>query len=166
MENEKEKLKEEIEQLKIQQQEIQEKIKEIERLEQLKIKERCDIASRLQNVDMLDYVFKYYDNVCDCNGKLIGKVALRHWKQMPHDFTVIRNLAKQITDYKSFSKRTDNFVEQFTNRRKLNQLDDVEINLVTQCADEIIAVLYKYKQLCEKHQDKDYSEFVIESKVV
>ncbi len=164
MEDEKQKLKDEIEQLKIQQKEMREKIKEIERLDRLKVKERCDIASRLQNADMLDYVFQYYDNVCEYGTKmtLSGKVILRHWKQMPSGFKEIRNLAKGITDYKIFSRRDDNYIEQSTVKRNLNQLDDEEISLVAQCADEIIAVLYKYKQLCEKRQNRDNSEFVIE----
>lgn len=163
MEKEKQKLKDEIEQLKIQQKEMREKLKEIERLERLKNKERCDIASKLENSDMLDFVFEFYDNVCDFDRKMTGKVTLRHWKQMPHGFATIRNLAKGITDYKIFTRRRDDYVEQTTVKRNLNQLDDIKINLVTQCADEIIAVLYKYKKFCEKHQDRDYSEYVLES---
>lgn len=166
MVDEKQQLKEEIQKLKEQQAEMRQRIKEIEQRERLKEKERCEIASRLQNKDMLDYIFKFYDNICEygINGmRMSGKVTLRHWKQMPNGFTEIRNLAKGITDYTSFSKRKDDYVEQTTVKRNLNKLDDVEISLVTQCADEIIAVLYKYKKLCEKHQDRDYSEFVIES---
>ena len=159
---EKELLKQEIQKLKEQQSEMRERIKEIEYLERLKEKERCDIASRLQNTDMLDYIFPYYDQVCTGYRQMSSKVTLRHWKQMPHDFTNIRNLAKTITNYTIFSRRKDGYVEQSIQRRNLNQLDDTEVNLVTRCADEIIAVLYKYKKLCTEHQNRDNSEFVIE----
>ena len=166
MEDEKKKIKDEIAELKKQQSEMRERIKEIERLDRLKIKERQDIASRLKNADMIDYIFPYYDNVYEYDGKYVstGKVHLRHWKQMPNDFTAIRSLAKTITYYKSFSKRSDGYIEQSTVKKNLNQLDDEEIRLVAECADEIIAVLYKYKGLCEKHQNMDYGEFFIEEK--
>lgn len=166
MKDEKQKLKYEIAELKKQQSEMRERIKEIERLDRLKIKERQDIASRLKNANMINYIFPYYDNVYEYDGKYIntGKVHLRHWKQMPNDFTAIRNLAKTITYYKSFSRRSDGYVEQSTVKKTLNQLDDEELRLVAECADEIIAVLHKYKGLCEKHQNIDYSEFLIEEK--
>lgn len=162
--DEKQKLKDEIEKLKKQQSEMRQRIKEIERQEQLKEKRRVDIASKLKNKDMLDYIFPYYDNLSEVGKprELSGKVHLRHWKQMPSDFTDIRNLAKSITFYKIFSRRSDGYVEQSTIRRNLNQLDDEEIRLVTDCADEIIAVLYKYKMMCEKHQNIDYSEFLVD----
>lgn len=166
MEDEKQKLKDEIAELKKQQSEMRERIKEIERLDRLKIKERQDIASQLKNTDMIDHIFPYYDNVYEYKGGYVstGKVHLRHWKQMPNDFTAIRNLAKTITYYKVFSKRSDGYIEQSTVKKNLNQLDDEEIRIVAECADEIIEVLYKYKGLCEKHQNIDYSEFVVEEK--
>lgn len=164
MEDEKQKLKDEISELKKQQDIMRKRIKEIEQLEHLKEKTRCDIASKLKNVGLLDYIFPFYDNVFElgrlCNPT--GKVHIRHWKQMPNDFAAIRNLAKSITFFKSFSRRSDGYIEQSTVKRNLNQLDDEEIRLVTECADEIIVVLYKYKMMCEKHQNIDYSEFVIE----
>lgn len=164
MEDEKQKLKDEIHRLKKEQDKMRQRIKEIERLNCIKEKARCDIASKLKNADLIDYIFPYYDNVFEL-GRLnnpTGKVHIRHWKQMPNDFAAIRNLAKSITFYKSFTRRSDNYIEQQTVKRNLNQLDEEEIKLVTDCADEIIAVLYKYKMLCEKHQNIDYSEFVIE----
>lgn len=163
---EKELLKQEIQKLKEQQYEMRERIKDIDRLERLKEKERVDIASRLKNKEMLDYVFPYYNQVCTDYMKMSGKVTLRRRKNMPHDFTTIRNLAKTIANYTIFSKRKDGYVEQSIQRRNLNQMDDTEINLISQCTDEIIAVLYKYKMLCSKHQNIDNSEFVIERGVV
>ena len=165
MTDEKQQLKEEIQKLKEQQAEMRQRIKEIEQCERLKEKERQEIASRLKNKDMLDCIFKSYDNVKEYGSRKIefsGKVVLRHKKYMPNEFTKIRDLSRAITDYVTFSRRKDNYVEWINVSRKLNQLDDVELDLVTQCADEIIAVLYKYKQLCEKHQNRDDSEFVIE----
>lgn len=167
MEDEKQKLKDKIAELKRQQSEMCERIKEIERLDRLKIKERQDIVSRLKNADMLSYIFKTYDNICTENRKMAGKVHLRKSKYTPQGFEKIRELAKVITAYTEFSRRSDGYIEQSTVKKKLNQLDDEEIRLVAECADEIIAVLYKYKELCEKHQNIDYSEFVIaESEVV
>lgn len=158
---EKELLKEEIKKLKEQQSEMRDRIKEIERLDRLKEKERCDIVSKLKNKDLLDYVFPYYDQVCKDYRKMTGTVCLRHWKQMPYDFTAIRNLAKTITNYTIFSLRKDHYVEQSVQRRNLNQLDDAELKLVVDCADEIIEVLYKYKMLCKKYQNRDDSQFVV-----
>lgn len=158
---EKELLKEEIKKLKERKSEMRERIKEIELLDRLKEKERCDIVSKLKNKELLNYVFPYYDQVCRDYRTMTGKVCLRRWKQMPHDFTAIRNLAKTITNYTIFSRRKDNFVEQSIQRRNLNQLDDTELQLVVDCTDEIIAVLCKYKMLCKKHQNRDNSEFVV-----
>lgn len=161
MEDEKQKLKEEIALLKQQQDELRHQIKEIEQAERLKAKKKCDIASKLKNASMLDYIFPYYDNVCDEKRKNIGKVHLRHNRYLSNHFTEIRNLAKSITHYVSFSRRSDGWVEQSTVKRNLKELDDEELRLVSECADEIIAVLYKYKNLCEEHQDIDYDEFVL-----
>ena len=161
---EKEELKAEIESLKQEQKELKCRIGEIERLERLKVKERQNIVGRLKNKDMLDVISEYYDNVYEQKSyrTCAGKVALRHYKYTPQEFTKIRDIAKAITNFPSFSKRSDGYVEQSTVRRNLNSLDDVELDLVTQCADEIIAVLYKYKIQCRKHQNLDLSEFVIE----
>lgn len=113
---------------------------------------------------MLNYIFPYYDNVFehDRGCQATGKVQLRHSNFLQSDFATIRNLAKSITNYKMFSKRSNNYIEQQTIKRNLNQLDDEEIMLIADCADEIIAVLYKYKMLCKEHQNIDYSEFVVE----
>lgn len=48
LEDEKQKIKDEIAELKKQQAEMQDRLKEIERLEHLKLKERVDIASKLK----------------------------------------------------------------------------------------------------------------------
>ena len=164
MEDEKQKLKDEIAELKKQQSEMRERIKEIERSERSKEKQRCDIVSKLKNAELLDYIFPYYDNVFEFDRKrmAIGKVHLRHSKFTPNEFEKIRSLAKNITYYQTFSRRSDGYIEQATLRRNLNQLDEEELRLVAECADEIIAVLYKYKGLCEEHQNIDNSEFVIE----
>lgn len=162
MEDEKQKLKEEIALLKQQQDELRHQIKEIEQAERLKAKKKCDIASKLKNASMLDYIFPYYDNVYDEKRKNIGKVHLRHNRYLSNHFTEIRALAKSITHCVSFSKRSDGWVEQSTVKKNLKELDDEELRLVVECADEIIAVLYKYKKLCEEHQSMDYSEFVLE----
>lgn len=162
MDDEKQKLKEEIALLKQQQDELRHKIKEIEQAERLKLNKKCDIASRLKNASMLDYIFPYYDNVYDEKRKNIGKVHLRHNRYSSNNFTKIRDLAKSITNCVSFSKRSDGWVEQSTVKKNLKELDDEELRLVVECADEIIAVLYKYKKQCEEYQDMNYSEFVLE----
>ena len=94
---------------------------------------------------------------------MTGKVVLRHWTCTQHNFNTIRNLAKMITDYVVFQKRSDGYVEQSTVKRNIDKLDDTEIKLVAECTDELIAVLYKYKVLCNEHQNMDYSEFLLES---
>ncbi len=112
----------------------------------------------------MDYIFPYYDNLYDKDGKHSGKVELRHYKSLPADFSMIRKLACMITDYKELVKRSDNRIEQFDVKRNINQLDDAEIELVAQCADEIINVMYRYKKLCMEYHGKDYSEFLVERK--
>lgn len=162
MEDEKQKLKDEIALLKKQQEELRHQIKEIEQAERLKSKKKCDIASKLKNASMLDYIFPYYDNVCGEDRKPIGKVHLRRNRYLSNNFTTIRSLAKCVADCVAFSKRSDGWVEQSKVKKPLKELNDEELRLVAECADEIIEVMYKYKKLCEKHQNIDYSEFVME----
>lgn len=161
--NEKERIQEEIENLKSQMKYARKRIEEIERAEKLKPVGRCDIISRIKNKAMLDVVFPYYDQVTTDYRKMTGKVVLRHWTCTQHNFNTIRNLAKMITDYVVFQKRSDGYVEQSTVKRNIDKLDDTEIKLVAECTDELIAVLYKYKVLCNEHQNMDYSEFLLES---
>lgn len=148
-----EELKREIERLRTQVEEMQANGKKPE------IK-RNDISSRIKNRDKLSYVFQVYDNIC-IGGKFTGKVSLRHSSFLPSGFSQIRSLAKTITDYPQFSRRdSDNCVSQQIVKRNLDQLDDAELSLVADCADEIIDVLYKYKLLCMEQQGMDYGEFV------
>lgn len=164
MSTEKEQLQSEIAKLTETKKEMQEKIKEIERLERLSLKERADVSSKIQNRDMLDVVFEYYDNIYLTRSfrACSGKVSLRHNKFLPGEFGKIRDLAKTITYFPSFSLRSDKYVEQAIVKRRLDKLDDTELDLVAKCADEIIALLYKYKKKCRKHQNLDLSAFVIE----
>ena len=164
MSTEKEQLQSEIAKLTEKKKEMQEKIKEIERLEKLSLKERADISSRIQNKDMLDVVFEYYDNIYHTGNfrECSGKVALRHNKFLPNGFEKIRELAKTITYFPSFSLRSDKYVEQAVVKRRLDKMDVTELELVAECADEIISVLYKYKKKCREHQNLDLSDFVIE----
>ena len=152
----------EIEELKQEIQRLKNKVSEIEKREKERHKERIDIASRLNNRDKLSYIFPSYENICE-GSRPIGKVALRHCKHLVQGFSTIRTLARSITDYVEFYRRNDNYVNQKTIRRSLKQLDDAELELIAQCADEIIDVLYKYKQLCVKHQGIDYSDFISEN---
>lgn len=164
MKCEKEQIRKEIEALRKQQSELRNKIREIERDEQKEEKRRVDIASKINNICLLDYIFPYYDNLYDslCTRKCSGKVVLRSWKSMPHRFEDIRKIAHSVTDYVILSKRSDNYIEQKTIHRKLNQLSDEELDIVARCTDEIIEVLYKYKMLCSKNQKTYIEDFLVE----
>ena len=59
MEDEKQKLKEEIALLKQQQDELRHQIKEIEQLERIKAKKKCDIASILKIASMIEKIIPY-----------------------------------------------------------------------------------------------------------
>lgn len=80
----------------------------------------------------------------------------------------IQNLKERLKDARSRieeierlerekNKKRCDIISRIENKR---MLDDTEIRLVAECADEIIAVLYKYKVLCSEHQNIDYSEFL------
>lgn len=159
--NEKETLEARIDELKTQLKDARNRIDEIERREREKNRKRHDIISRIKNKKMMNVVFPYYDNIYTSSGyrKPTGKVILRNWGCTPYQFNALRNLAKSITDYVSFHRRSDGYVEQTTVKRNLDKLDDAEMQLVVDCTDELLAVLYKYKVLCQEHQNIDYSDF-------
>lgn len=161
---------EEINKLKEQQKELRQQLCEVQMMERKKNREMRDVSRHIKNGEKLAYIYPSFDQVCSNERNIygmrryLGKVAMRTHKGSCPDFDKIRNLAKTISNYTEFSLREDNFVDYRKKSVKISDLSEQELELVIECADEIIDVLYKYKVMYNSRFANENLDFVLAGK--